>query len=46
MISLFSYYDSDAWDLHYSLEVDGVHNRTLSLDFNGFLPSDVESPCE
>ena len=46
MISLFSYYDSDAWDLHYSLEVDGVHNRTLSLDFNGFLPSDVESPWE
>lgn len=46
MISLFSYYDSDAWDLHYSLEVDGVHNRTLSLDFNGFLPSDVVSPWE
>ena len=46
MISLFSYYDSDAWDLHYSLEVDGVHNRTLSLDFNGFLPSDVGSPWE
>lgn len=46
MINLFSHYDSDAWDLHYSLELDGVHNRTLSLDFSGFLPSDVSSPWE
>lgn len=46
MINLFSHYDSDAWDLHYSLELDGVHNKTLSLDFSGFLPSDVSSPWE
>lgn len=46
MINLFSHYDSDAWDLHYSLELDGVHNKTLSLDFSGFLPADVSSPWE
>ena len=46
MINLFSQYDSDAWDLHYSLELDGVHNKTLALDFSGFLPKDVSSPWE
>lgn len=46
MINLFSQYDSDAWDLHYSLVLDGVHNKTLALDFSGFLPKDVSSPWE
>lgn len=44
MINLFDNYNNDSFDLHNSLKISGINNKTISINYNGFLPDDVESP--
>ncbi|MBF0716093.1 accessory Sec system glycosylation chaperone GtfB [Gemelliphila palaticanis] len=44
MINLFDNYNNDSVDLHNSLKSAGIINKTVAINYNGFLPDDVESP--
>lgn len=44
MINLFDNYNQESYDLHNSLKKSGIFNKTIVINYNGFLPEDVESP--
>ena len=44
MINIFDNYNQESLDLHTSLKKSEINNKTIVLNYNGFLPDDVDSP--